>query len=185
MDSVVQAEFARSPFWLQHPVHQHQLHVSDRCISWMEFARHQRRASERDLADLVWKCRDRYLYAQRLLHPGGDHAELGRQSNVPDLTRLYGPWDKICVIYRRYVFDPQIDFFEVQQERELSRWFEFRRRCCFDPLLNNPTYTRCILEAVGLLHTPIDTQTTSLEAVFECLLANILQRYNAHDPIEN
>lgn len=106
MDSVVRTEFARSPYWPLHPVHQHQLHVSDRCISWKEFSRHQRRASERDLADLVWKCRDRYLYAQRLLHPGSDHAELAKQSNVPELTRLYGPWDKICVTYRRYVFDP-------------------------------------------------------------------------------
>ena len=185
MDNVVQTVFAGFPFWPQHPVRQTQLHVSDVCISSVEFARHQRRTSERDLASLVWQCGDRYLFAQSVLHPGAGLGEFDRQSTVPDLTRLYGPWDKICVTYRRHVFDPQIDLFEAQQERELSRWYEFQRRCCFSPILKDPAYTRCILETVGLLQTPIDTQMVSPEALFDCLLASILQRYNAHEPIEN
>lgn len=181
MHSVVRTEVVCSPSWLLHPSQRTRLHVSDLCMSSVEFARHQRRASERDLAELVWNCRDRYLYAQRLLHPGSG---LPTRSNAPDLSRLYRPWDKICVTYRCHIFDPQIDFFEPQRERELSRWYDFQRRYCFDPILDEPAYTRCVLEAVGLLETSTTTQLISLEAMFERLNTNILERYRSHDPIE-
>ena len=179
------SNFAQPPLHLVQVYPRRQLHVSDECFSEEEFGRHQRRTSERDLASLVWQCGDRYIYARNLLRPGADLGKFDRHSAAPELTRLYGPWDKICTIYRRHVFDPQIDFFEAQDDRELTRWNEFQRRFCFRPILSDPAYTRCILETAGLLQTPIDTHTTSLEAVFECLHANILRRYNAHEPIEN
>ena len=185
MYKLAQSDFAQPPLHLVHVYPRRQLHVSDECLSQEEFARHQRRTSERDLASLVWQCGDRYLFAQSLLHPGAGLGEFDRQSTASDLTRLYGPWDKVCVAYRRHVFDPQIDLFEAQQDRELTRWNEFQRRFCFGPILHDPAYTRCILETVGLLQAPSDTPMTSLETMFECLITNILQRYNAHERIEN
>ena len=183
MDAFVHTEFADFPYWAQRPS-QRQLHVSDLCISPAEFARHQRRTSERDLAGLVWQCRDRYVYAQRLLQPGADVTEMDRPSSDLDLAGLDGPWDRVCVTYRRHLFDPQIDLFEAQYNRELSRWNQFRQRCCFRQILDCPAYTRCILENAGLLGNPDDEHVTSLEAMFECLIANIHRRYKSHEPIE-
>lgn len=141
-------------------------HVSDRCISEREFARYQRRSLERDLSDLVWQCCDQFRYAYELLRPGAALPEWLVRRSAPDLSNLLLPWDKLCVSYRSHLFDPQLDFFEDQEQRELTRWSAFRKRRLFAPVLQAPDLTRCVLEQVGFLASISGAGRTSLEAAF-------------------
>ena len=180
MDQHVRSEFASPPWHLAHLFPGRQLHVSDRSISVKEFTRYQRRAAERDLADLVWRCRDRYLYAHDLLHPHAPLPGTLEDGANADLTELLYPWDALCVTYRRIVFDSQIDLFLDQQHREFERWHTFRRRRVIDPILACPEWTRTVLEVTHLLDRPTSFDGSTIDVLFENLINTIEWRY-AHD----
>lgn len=182
MNKIVHTALSTSSDWLDRKLEGRRLHVSDISISREEFARHQRRSAERDLDHIISRCWDRYRYARRLIDPGAD-GEI--PSTPPDLSHLYLSWDKICVAYRRYLFDPQIDLFEEQQARELARWHAFKRRYCFAPVLESSVYTRCILEWTGLLEGSTRVEVTPGHGVFERILTHIEERYGSHDRIKH
>ena len=152
-----------------------QLHVSDTSLSAAELAIYQRRSMEGDLCELVWRCRDKYRYAVQLLQPCADLSQLDVSRSELGLTTLYLLWDKLCFVYRCHAFDAQCDLFEAQEVREKDRWRAYCKRC-FATVLNEPSYTRCILEHTGLLSTPEDQRTTCLDALFAQLSADIIDR---------
>jgi len=176
------SDFAHAPVRRARVHSRRQLHVSDECLSREEFARHQRRSAERDLSDLVWQCWDQYRYAHHLIRPGTILPDWDRRRSVLDLTRLLKPWDDICVTYRRHAFDPQLALFEKQQTRELDRWHAFQQECCLVPVLQDPAFTRCTLENVGVLDRSKGVCLIDLDGMFGCIISNINERYSTYGP---
>ena len=142
MNCHVQCEFSSRPWLRFPPLPERRLHVSDTSINVKEFARYQRRSAERELVDLIWACRERYLYAHTLLHPNGHPPNSLEDGANADLTDLLYPWDLLCVIYRRRIFDGQLDIFAEQQGREFERWHTFKRRFVVEPILDSAGWPR-------------------------------------------
>ena len=184
MNCHVQSEFSSWP-WLQfYPLPGRRLHVSDTSINVEEFARYQRRSAERELVDLVWACRERYLYAHTLLHPNGHPPNSLEDGASADLAELLYPWDLLCVIYRRRMFDGQLDIFAEQQGREFERWHTFKRRFVVEPILRSAGWTRTVLDATGLLRPEPGSKPDAIDTLFLCLTDNIERSFSNDDPAQ-
>lgn len=184
MNCHVQSEFSSRPWPLFHPLPERRLHVSDTSINVAEFARYQRRSAERELIDLVWACRERYLYAHTLLHPNGHSPSSLEDGANADLAELLYPWDLLCVFYRRRTFDAQLDMFAEQQEREFERWHTFKRRFVVEPILRSAGWTRTVLEAAGMLAPEPSSKPDAVDVLFQCVTDNIERSFSNDDPTQ-
>lgn len=185
MNCHAQSEFISRP-WLQfHPLLERRLHVSDTSINVEEFARYQRRSAERELVDLVWACRERYLYAHTLLHPNGHPPNSLEDGASADLAELLYPWDLLCVIYRRRMFDGQLDIFAEQQGREFERWHSFKRRFVVEPILGSAGWTRAVLEATGIIAPELGSKPDGIDVLFQSLTDIIQRSFPNDDPTQN
>nr|WP_137677797.1 hypothetical protein [Parerythrobacter lutipelagi] len=136
-----------------------QLHVSDHSISHDEFAFHQKRSAEADLKELIWLCRDRYVYVLALIKPHALPPESLFDRSALDLANFHLAWSRLCAGYREIAFDQQIDLFEAQRGREIQKWVEFVDRKCFARFKRDPEWTRCVLETANLLEDrPIERE---------------------------
>lgn len=185
MDLHVRSEFASPPWHLAHLFPGRQLHVSDRSISVDEFARYQRRSAERDLADLVWACRDRYLYAHDLIQPAARVPERLEDGSQADVTELLYPWDKLCEQYRRLVFDAQIDLFAEQQQREFDRWQRFKRNGVKERVLACPDWTRTVLKTACLLDPLTSYDPDAIDILFDSLIDTLIRRNTHAEPTQD
>lgn len=86
-----------------------------------EFAWHQNRSAERHLIELIWHCRDRFLFAHWLHDPHEPLAAVVQGRSAIVLDGFYLGWSRICTTYRRLLFDAQVDMFSNQRDREVRR----------------------------------------------------------------
>lgn len=185
MNLRIRNEFASRPWHLVHPLPGRRLHVSDTSINVDEFARYQRRSAERELVDLVWACRERYLYAHTLLHQNGHPRNSLEHCTKADLSELLYPWDLLCVVYRRQIFDAQIDMFAEQQGREFERWHSFKRRFVVEPILRSAGWTRAVLEATGIIAPEPGSKPDGIDMLFQSLTDIIQRSFPNDDPPQN
>lgn len=163
----------------------HQLHVSDHTISCDEFAFHQKRTAEADLKELIWLCRDQYVYALTLIKPHASPPDSLYDRSALDLANFYLPWSRLCANYRQIAFDPQIGLFECQRDRELRKWNEFADRKCFARFTRDPEWTRCVLETANLLEDRPIERETDLDHLIDDINEDLKERNDYGQPEEN
>ncbi|WP_394730604.1 hypothetical protein [Altererythrobacter sp. GH1-8] len=154
-----------------------QLHLSDATISLDEMVFRQKRSAESNLKELIWLCRERYWYALKLIHPRSYPPDSLFDREALDLGEFYLPWAELCALYRRLVFEPQIDLFEAQRERELRKWHRFLEKECFERVTKCPEWTRCVLETAGLLETHSPGREVHIVEMFDAITENVEDRY--------
>jgi hypothetical protein len=185
MNQLAQSQFTAQLGWTNYLQCGHQLHVSDGSISASEMAFYQKRSSESDLKELIWLCRERYCYAFELTNSRANAPDSLFDRSVLDLGEFYLPWSGLCSLYRRLVFDPQIDFFEEQRTREMRKWEGFLEKECFARVSALSDWTRCVLETAGLLEARSTERYVRIADVFGELIECMEARYgNEVEPNE-
>lgn len=115
------------------------------------FAYIQRRSAVVMLNQLLHGCWQAYRNALLLTRPGTLLPDLFDRYPRADMAPLIPTWDRVCVWYRRTLFDPQLTLFDCPYNLELDRWHHWVDRHCFGVILDRPEWVRMILEVLGYL----------------------------------
>jgi hypothetical protein len=183
MDPLTQQQFVDRPFMFARAPGHYPKQCLEHSICPSEFARHQNRSAERHLIELIWHCRDRFLFAHWLQDPRAEitGAVYGRSAIV--LDAFYLGWSRICTAYRRLLFDAQIDIFSNQRDRELRRWRGFLEKTCFYRFTRDPEHARCVLETACMMPKPTERRSLTIDDLIDDFIENLEDRYEYLAPI--
>jgi hypothetical protein len=170
-------QFVDWPFMFARVSGQYPKHFSEQSICPREFARHQNRSTERHLIELIWQCRDRFVFSHWLHNPHELLPEVvyGRPAIV--LDGFYLGWSRICSAYRRLLFDAQMDMFSNQRDRELRRWRGFLEEQCFSRFSRDLAHACCVLETACIMPKPAEHRHLTVDALFDNLIHNMEETY--------